>query len=100
MGNHVNRYPPRTEIVLGVQEAEARADDVIENTTAIAENPEHLPRQRLQLALEKAEAGERAFNKLVRTLDELVSRTDPPCTGPGFAHAAHGECPGYAYDRT
>lgn len=23
-----------------------------------------------------------------------------PCSGPGYAHAAHGACPGYTYDRT
>lgn len=23
-----------------------------------------------------------------------------PCTGSGYAHSAHGACPGYAYDRT
>lgn len=27
-------------------------------------------------------------------------RPDPPCSGPGFAHAPHGECPGYGTDRT
>lgn len=27
---------------------------------------------------------------------------DPPCSGPGpgYAHAPHGDCPGYAFDRT
>lgn len=23
-----------------------------------------------------------------------------PCTGPGYAHGAHGACPGYGRDRT
>lgn len=25
---------------------------------------------------------------------------DPPCSGPGYAHAPHGRCPGYTTDRT
>lgn len=27
-------------------------------------------------------------------------KPDPPCSGSGFAHRAHGDCPGYTYDRT
>lgn len=27
-------------------------------------------------------------------------RRDPPCSGSGYAHAPHGDCPGYAMDRT
>jgi hypothetical protein len=95
----VGRYPPRTEIVLSVQEAQARADEVLEHTTALGE-PEDVSRGHLETALRKAEEGERAFRKLTRVLEELVSRTDPPCSGPGFSHRAHGDCPGYAYDRT
>lgn len=25
---------------------------------------------------------------------------DKPCSGSGYAHKAHGSCPGYTYDRT
>ena len=25
---------------------------------------------------------------------------DPPCSGSGYAHSPHGNCPGYTYDRT
>jgi hypothetical protein len=25
---------------------------------------------------------------------------DPPCSGPGYAHPPHGDCSGYAFDRT
>jgi hypothetical protein len=25
---------------------------------------------------------------------------DPPCTGSGYAHKPHGNCPGYSTDRT
>lgn len=27
-------------------------------------------------------------------------KDDPPCTGSGYSHRAHGNCPGYTYDRT
>lgn len=27
-------------------------------------------------------------------------RDDPPCSGSGYAHRAHGHCPGYGTDRT
>jgi hypothetical protein len=30
----------------------------------------------------------------------IQPRRDPPCSGPGYAHAPHGDCPGYATDRT
>lgn len=27
-------------------------------------------------------------------------RQKQPCSGPGYSHPAHGNCPGYTYDRT
>jgi hypothetical protein len=30
----------------------------------------------------------------------LIVKQDPPCSGPGYAHKAHGNCPGYGTDRT
>lgn len=31
---------------------------------------------------------------------ERVLKPDPQCSGPGYAHAPHGDCLGYATDRT
>lgn len=33
-------------------------------------------------------------------IEAETTQPDPPCSGPGFAHAPHGECPGYGTDRT
>ena len=31
---------------------------------------------------------------------ETAIKPDPPCSGSGYAHKPHGDCPGYTYDRT
>lgn len=57
-----------------------------------------------------------ALRDLLRTIDHLrdevevlterladarkQKQVDPPCSGPGYAHEAHGNCPGYGTDRT
>ena len=38
------------------------------------------------------------FLAIVRLMDN--PEPDPPCTGSGFSHGPHGDCPGYGTDRT
>jgi hypothetical protein len=35
-----------------------------------------------------------------RKLSEKWERQEKPCSGSGYSHAAHGNCPGYTFDRT
>lgn len=39
---------------------------------------------------------------LDRELYEKIKweKQDHPCSGTGYAHKAHGKCPGYTFDRT